>query len=162
MVARLERVDAAVLEEAAEHTAHRYALAHARDARPQHADPTRDDLDGCAGRGGVIERVDDLGISERVHLDADARCLACSCRPGDSLDLVQDAFPKEPRPDEQLPEDLRRCKAGDGVEHVGDVSRDLLVCGEQPEVFVARRVGRVIVAGADVDVSAYLAALAPR
>ena len=65
------------------------------------------------------------------------------------------------RRDEQLAERLRATEAGDVVEEVGDVGRDLLVGGEEPEVLVDPGGERVVVAGPDVDVAPQGIPLAP-
>ena len=62
---------------------------------------------------------------------------------------------------EQLAEPLRAAEAGDVVEDVGDVGGDLLVGREDPDVLVQPRRRGVVVAGADVDVAAQAARLAP-
>ena len=59
LVARLEREDPAVLEEAAEDAADDDPLAQAGHARAEDADPARDDLDRRARRRRVVERLDD-------------------------------------------------------------------------------------------------------
>jgi len=51
--------------------------------------------------------------------------------------------------------------AGDGVEDIGDVGGDVRVSGEQPQILVGRRIRRVVVPGADVDVAAQAVLLVP-
>ena len=100
------------------------------------------------------------GCGEPVDLDPDARLLAVARRVGDAADLLDEPLPQGERRDEQLAEVRRPAEAGEVVEEVGDVVRDLLVGGEQPEVLVDARGQGVVVAGADVDVAAQAARLA--
>ena len=77
LAADLEDVEAAVLEVAADDRAHADVLAQAGNARAEHADRARDDLDrGALLRGGV-QLLDHRLVGERVHLDPDA-----GARPG--------------------------------------------------------------------------------
>ena len=78
-----------------------------------------------------------------------------------AADLLEQPRPHLERRHEQLAEPLRPAEAGHVVEDVGDVGGDLLVGGEDPDVLVEARRRRVVVAGADVDVAAQAARLAP-
>ncbi len=80
--------------------------------------------------------------------------LALRRRRGDVADLVHEAAPQRERCDEELAEGARLAEAGDVVEEVGDVRGDVLVGGEDPDVLVQARRRRVVVAGADVRVTA--------
>ena len=151
-----------MLEEAAEHAADGDVVAQPGDARPEAADPARDDVDGHAGGRRDVERLDDLLVDERVDLDADPRrarprarraeTRSISCRipsrrnHGPTSSFRNTAGPREP---------------GDGVEHVGDIRGDVRVGREQPEVLVGRCVRGVVVPGADVDVAAQAVLLVP-
>src|SRR4051812_27148796 len=71
-----EAHDAAMLEEAADDAFHADAFRQTRHARAQAADAANDELDRDAGLTRPIERIDDTGIDERVHLRPDRGGLA--------------------------------------------------------------------------------------
>ena len=79
---------------------------------------------------------------------------------GDRADLLDQPRAHLERRHEQLAESLRAPEAGDVVEDVGDVGRDLLVGREDPDVLVVARGRGVVVARADVDVAPQPARLA--
>ena len=87
-------------------------------------------------------------------------CLPFARGRGDRADLVDEPAPQREGRDEELAELLRLSEAGDVVEEVGDVRRDVLVRGEDSEILVEPGRRRVVVAGPDVCVSAELVALA--
>src|SRR5947207_271146 len=66
-----EAIDAPVLEEATDDRFHSDALREARDAGAQAADAADHEIDFDAGARCRIERIDDLGVDERVHLHPD-------------------------------------------------------------------------------------------
>src|SRR5262249_49720576 len=144
-----------------EHTPDRDPVAQPGDARSQHADAARDRLDGRTRCGRRVERVDDLGVGERVYLEANPRRLAGGGSLRHALDLVEEPVAEEPRRDEELAEDRRAYVTGDGVEDVDDVGGDVLVGREEAQVLVSRRVRGMVVAAPDVHVAAQAAALAP-
>src|SRR5690606_36134861 len=71
-----ERVDARVLQEAAQHGAHADVLAQARDAGTQRADAAHREVHLHACLGGAVEGVDRLLVDDRVELHLDPRLLA--------------------------------------------------------------------------------------
>ena len=75
-LARLEEVEAAVLEEATEDAADADRLGQPGDAGPQGADRAGDDVDLGAGLRGRVELLDDRLVGERVRLQPDARVLS--------------------------------------------------------------------------------------
>ena len=77
-----------------------------------------------------------------------------------ALDLLDYALAQVVGGHQHLAVVQRAPVAGEVVEHVGHVSADLLVGGEQAEVGVQPRGRRVVVAGADVHVVAHAVALA--
>ena len=87
-------------------------------------------------------------------------CFPVGRRGRDRPDLVDEPAAERERRDEQLAELLRAPEAGDVVEEVGDVGRDLLVGGEDPEILVEPRCRCVVVARPDVGVAAERVALA--
>ena len=157
----LERVHAAVLEEAPDDRADVDVLGEPLDAGTERAGRAGDDVDLRAGLRGGVELLDDLRVDEVVELEPDARVLAVRCGGCDRADLVDEPAAERERRDEQLAELLRPPEAGDVVEEVGDVGGDLLVGGEDPEVLVEPRRRRVVVPGADVGVATERVALAP-
>ena len=157
---RLEDEEPAVLEVAAEDAADADVRAQLRNPGPQRADAAHEEIDLRAGLGGGVELVDDLRMGETVDLDPDVRLLPVAGRVGDAADLLDEALAQGERRDEQLAEVRGPPEAGEVVEEIGDVVRDRLVGGEQPEVLVDARRQRVVVAGADMDVAAQAARLA--
>ena len=88
-------------------------------------------------------------------------CSPAAAAAADCADPLDQLAAQVERRDEDLAERARPPEAGDEVEEVGDVGRDLRVGGEQPDVLVDPRRGRVVVAGADVDVALERVAFAP-
>ena len=93
-----------------------------------------------------VELVDDLRVDEVVELEPNPRMLSLGRGGGDRADLVDEPAAKRERRDEQLAERLRPPEAGDVVEEIGDVGRDLLVGREDAEVLVEPGCRRVVVA----------------
>ena len=91
-----------MLEEAADDADHADAIAHAGDARAQAADAAHDEIDLHAGLRRAIERIDHLGIDERVHLRDDARRPARARVLGFALDQLEEPLAHVRRRDEQL------------------------------------------------------------
>ena len=129
-------------------------------ARAQAADAADVEVDLDAGLRGAVQRLDARAVHERVHLQRDPRVLAALVGRDRLVDLVDDRVAQELRRDEHLAVARRPRVAREEVEHVGDVGADLLVDREQAEVGVEARVGRVVVARADVHVVAHAVALA--
>ena len=157
----LEVGDAGVLEEAIDERAHLDAFADAGDLGAQAADAAHEKRDGDAGLRRVIERVDDVGVDERVHLGDDprgppgARVLRFA-RDEPQHGLVQ----AERSDDEQVPLG-RRAVTGEQVEERRRVFADLLARREERKVGVEARRRGVVVARRQVDVAAELVLFAP-
>src|SRR6266511_4652948 len=77
------------------------------------------------------------------------------------VDPLQELGPNRHRRDEQLAVAALAAVAGEVVEQLGEVGAEVGVGGEEPEVLVARRRLRVVVAGADVAVAADAVGLLP-
>ena len=71
-------------------------------------------------------------------------------------DLLDQSLAEVERRNEQLAEPPRPAEAGQEVEEIGDVGRDVRVCREEAEVLVGPGRRGVVVAGADVCVPAQL------
>ena len=99
-----------------------------------------------------IERVDDVGIDQRIHLHPDrGRPAGLGVR--DLLvDVVEDALAQSERRDRHALEFGRLGIAGDVVEDARDVAGDHRIGGEERQVGVDARRHRMIVAGADVHI----------
>ena len=110
-VVGLERVDPAVLEEAADDRADVDVLGDALDPGPERARRARDDLDRRPRVRRRVELVDDLRVDEVVELEPDARVLPVRGRRRDRADLVDEAAAQREGRDEQLPERLRAPEA---------------------------------------------------
>ena len=138
------------------------ALAHARDARAQAADAAHDEVDLDAGLRRAIERVDHLGVDERVHLADDARRPAGRAR---APPRARSARGSASRMFTGATSSLRYSRwreiAGERVEQIAHVGADRRAAGEQTDVGVEARRARVVVAAAEVDVAANAVGLAP-
>jgi hypothetical protein len=154
LLAGLKYKDPAVLEESADDRAHGDGLAQPWDTRLERGDAPGDDVDLRALLGSSIELRDDRLVSQRVHLDPDPRGLSGGGRLSNSPDLGDQPVAEIERRDEELPKLARSPEAGDVVEEVGDVRCDVVVGREEPEVLVQARVAGMVVARADVDVTA--------
>ena len=123
--------------------------------RPGHeaARPADDAVDLDAGPRGVVQRLDDLGVDERVDLEHDPAGCAGACQRRLALDELEDPGTERDRRDEQAPERPLAGQAGEHVEQVGDVRAQLLAAGQDPEVHVQPGRLRVVVAGPDVEVA---------
>ncbi len=108
-----------------------------------------------------IERVDDLGIDQRVALAPNRRRPA---GPGELdlfFDVTQQLLLQRERRDRQQLEPVRLGVAGDEIEHARDVAADRRVGGEQRHVGIDARRDRVIVAGAEMAIRDERAGFAP-
>ena len=105
--------------------------------------------------------------SARMQWPSTSAFIFIAIRPGESgewaaivaLDLGDQPLAQMRRGDQNLAVAQRASVAGEVVEHVRDVSTDVLVDREQAEVGVQAGGGRVVVAGADVHVVTYAVAL---
>ena len=159
-VAVAEAIDAGVLEEAPDDRLHADALGQAGNAGPETADAAHDEVDLDAGLAGVVERVDDLRIDQRVHLHPDLRRAAGLGVGHFRRDETEDGPPQHMRRDRQALQRLRLRIAGDVVEDARDIAGDCRIGREERQVGVDARRDLMIVAGADMDVAGELAALA--
>ena len=156
-----EAVDAAVLEEAPDDRLHADALAEAGHARPQAAYAAHDQLAFDARARCGVERIDDGGIDEGVHLHPHRRGPP-SLRVRDlAADARQDRVAHVARADGQHLGVGPLAVAGDEVEHARHVARDAPVAGEVAQIGVDARGNLVIIARAQMAVGAQAAFLAP-
>ena len=93
-------------------------------------------------------------VDQVVHLQLDAAGRSGLCERATRVDLVEDPLAQVERRDEQLAVAAHAGEAGQVVEEVGDVGRDVRPAGEQPEVGVQPRRPGVVVARPDVGVAA--------
>ena len=149
-----------MLEEAPDDRADVDVLREPLDAGTKRARRAGDDVDSSPGLGGCVELADDLGVDEMVELEPNPRVLSVVGSGRDRADLVDEPAPERERRDEQLAELLRAPEPRDEVEEIRDVSGDLLVRREHPEILVEPRRRRVVVARADMRVASQRIALA--
>ena len=149
-----------MLEEATDDRDDADVLGNPWHARAQAADTAHVEVDPHARPRGLIQRLDAAGIDQGVHLQRDPCLLAGAVRRNRRLDLLDDAVAHGRRRDQHLAVLGWPAVASEEVEHLGDVSADLRIGGEEAEVGIEAGGGRVVVAGADVDVLAYPVALA--
>ncbi len=143
-----------MLQKTADDGRHADVLAHAGDAGPQHAEAAHDQVDLDARLRGRQERLADAAVLQLVQLGDDS-----GGPPGPEVgDLPVDQR-EEPvahgnRGDQQLGVIALERPAGQVVEQVGHVVGQRRVAGEQAEVGVEPGRLHVVVAGADVGVTA--------
>ena len=94
------------------------------DAGPQAADAAHDEVDRHAGGGRLVERVDDLGVDQRVHLHPDRRRPAGLGVRDLLVDVLEDALAQGQRRHRHALELGGLGIAGDVVEDARDVARD--------------------------------------
>jgi hypothetical protein len=141
-----------VFEEAADDRLDANALRQAGDTGPEAANAANDEVDLHARLAGVVERVDDLCVDQRVELHPDLAWPAS----GDVRHLARDQFKdalanRERRHGHSLEADRLRI-AGDVVEDAADVAGDGRISREERQVGVEACRHRVVVARADVNV----------
>ena len=120
--------------------------------RSMHTDRAQMSTVGPGG-GRRVELVDQRRVDEVVELEHDPGGPARGGGGGHGADLLDEPGSHLERSDEQLAELLRAAEAGDVVEDVGDVGRDLLVGREEADVLVQAGRRGVVVAGSDMDVA---------
>ena len=140
-----------MLEVAAEDRAHPDVLAQPRHPGAQAADAAHDQVDLHAGGAGLVQRLDQLGIAERVQLGGDP---ALGAERRLVLDEIDQLAAQVAWRDEQRVVVVGPAVAGEVVEQLGDVVADRRVAGEEADVLVQPGGSRVVVAGADVAVAA--------
>ena len=132
----------------------RDVVRQAGQAGAQAAGVAHDQLDLHARLRGAIERLDDVGVLERVHLEADQARLLGRVAGDLALDPLEQPLLQALGRDQELAVLARRLVAGGQiVEQLGQVVADRVVAGQQAEVGIDPRGAGVIVAGADVGVA---------
>src|SRR5207248_2289825 len=160
LAARFEVPDPGVLEEAVDDAHHADAIGNAADAGAQGADAADDEIDLHAGLRSPVERLDHVGLGERVHLGDDA---ALARLGGDlrlAIDELEDRCLEVERGDLELPPRHRLGVAGEQVEERGCVGAEVLLGGEERQVRVDARGARVVVARSQMHVAVQARALA--
>ena len=152
-----EPEDPGVLEVAADDRAHADVLRDLRNAGAKTADASDEQVDRGSGARGEVQRVDHLGVHERVHLQNDLAVLGLGLRP----DHLQEPGAEHGRSDEQPAIVVLPAVARQGVEQIRHVGRDLGLGRQQADVLVDRGGLRVVVPRADVTVAANAIVLLP-
>ncbi len=151
-----EAVDPAVLEVAPEDAADADVLRQAGHAGTQARDAANDQVDLHASVAGGVQRLDHLGIADRVGLDRDPAVLAEAGLP---LDQLEQPRAQVTRRHHQLVVAVAAAVAGEVVEQPGHVGADVDVAREDAEVLVQPGGLGVVVARADVAVAPELVAV---
>ena len=151
-----------MLEEAAEHAPDRDPLAQARHARAQDADPARDGLDGRPGADAAYSASTISGSTRRVHLDADPRRVA-RLRGARVTRSISWSTPsrRNQGPTRSFRNTVGRMRPVTAL-NTSATSAAISSSAVNRLRFVRRRVRRVVVPGADVDVPARRRARAGR
>ncbi len=156
-----EAIDARMLEEAPDDALDVDGLGQIRHARTQAADAAHHEVDLHARLARLVERIDDLGVDEGVHLHPDG-----GRTPGLGVihflaDMVEDARPDAVRRHRHGLELGRLGIARDIVEDARQILADGAVGGEEGQVGIDLGSDRVIVAGPHVTIGDELAPLTP-
>jgi hypothetical protein len=88
---------------------------------PQGADAAHDQVDGDAGLRGLVERLDDLRLEQRVHLGDDAHALAGAGVGGFGADGGQHGVVQGERRQQEVVELAGLAQAGELLEDFVDV-----------------------------------------
>ena len=118
--------------------------------------PAHDEIDFDPCVRSRVERLDDLGILEAVHLEDDAAIMRLRFL----VDLREQRRAQARRRDEELAVPARSPAAGQEVEQLGEVRSELARGGQQTHVFIGRGGDRIVVPGPDVAVAGDSLALA--
>ncbi len=149
-----------MLEEAADDRAHPDGVRHAGDARSQRARAAHDQVDLHAGLRGCIQGADHLRFVERVHLGDDPPGTATGSQAGLAFDPLQQARVQGEGRLQQALELHPRGQPGELLEQQVHIVADVRIGGDQAQVGVGPCGTTVIVAGAQMHVTAQLAAFA--
>ncbi len=151
----MEKVeDAAVLQETADDAADPDRFRKPRDARPEAADAADDQVDLHAGLRRQIEAVDHQGIDQGVGFDDDVRRPAGPGRIDLTVDVLFKLTAQPVRGDGQMMPGLRCRVARQHVKESRCVFADVFGTGHQAHVCVKAGGDVVVVAGAQVDITA--------
>src|SRR5687767_6155446 len=115
---------ARMLEESSYDADHADAIADARDTGPQTADAANDQIDLDSGPRRFIERLDCLGIDERVHLRNDSAAAALSRVLRFSLYQLQESLAHVAGCNDQLSVKLLTRESGQRIEEIAQVRAD--------------------------------------
>ena len=107
-----------------------------------------------------VERVDDVGIDQRVHLHPDRRRLAVLGMGDLAGDVRENPVAQRQRRHRHLLDVRRLGVAGDVIEHARDIAADDLVGREVGQVGIDARGHRMVIAGAGMNVGREAAAFA--
>src|SRR5690606_11534293 len=156
-----EAIDAAVFEEPPDHRFNPDIVRKTGNARPQAADAAHDQVDLHARLAGIVERIDDVWIDQRIHLEQDAGRLAFAGEFDLGRDIVQQRLAQVDRRDRNGFELGGPRIAGDEVEYARHVAGNRWIDGEVAEVRIDLSGDRVVVAGADMAIADHIPLLAP-
>ena len=124
------------------------------DAGAEDAEAADDEVDFDAGLRGLVERLDDAGLEQRIHLGDDVRGAAGAGVFRFAADEAEKAFGHGEWSDEERAVVVDLGVRGEVVEDHVHALGDLRIAGEQAQVGVEARGDGVVVAGAEVAVAA--------
>ena len=151
-MAHAEAINPAVLQEPADHGLDANVFRQSGNSGPQAANAAHDQLDRNAGLRCFIQRIDNVGIDQRVHLHPDRRRLAVSCEIGFAAYVVENPVAQGQRRHRHFLDVARLGVTGDVIEDACGVAADGRVRREVRQVGVDPRRHRMIVAGPGVNV----------
>ena len=143
-----------MFEEASDNAVDADVFADIGHAGPQAADTAHDQVDFDAGLRSPVEGFDDCWIHQAVHLGDNGSGSAGASLFTFAFDAVEHAPHQAGGRDQQLLEVGFAIMRGEQVEDFGDFGGDCGFGGDQPEVGVKAGGGVVVVAGAQVCVTA--------
>src|SRR5260221_460634 len=152
-VASTKAINPTVFEEATNNRFDADVFGQSRHSRTQATNAAYHQINGDAGSRGFVERVDNSRIDERIHFHPDRRR-----PPGFGVsnllrNMVENSLAQIDWRDRHALELRRFSVSGDIVEDARHISSDHLVGSKKREVRVNARRDRMIVAGANMNVS---------
>src|SRR5690606_21060380 len=159
-VAVSEAVDSAMLQEAADDGFHPYVLRQARYLRSQAANAAHNQVDFDPGTTGVVQRIDDDRIDQRIHLHPYLRRATVARMLHFIGYVTKDAAAKRVRRQRHGHFSGWLRITGDEVEDLRHVPRDGGIAGEEGQVRIGARCDRMIVARSEVHIVAQPSVLA--
>src|ERR1700730_7538329 len=155
---RTESKDPGMLEEATDQRADADSVGKAGHAGAQGTETAHDQVDLGACLGCRVERLDDFGVDEAVDLEDDAATARPGCLP---LDHADDVRAQAHGGHQQPAESTLTAVASQEVEQLGHVCTELGIRRQQADVLIDLRGLGIVVAGADVYITADAVGLSP-
>ena len=150
----LEIEDSGMLEEIADNAAHRNIIRNSADTHLKAADTAHNQLNLHTGCRGLIQRLDNIRITQRIHLGLDLCALSAFCVFRFPPDHVQETvFEPEGRENQLIPGSGLRI-TGQHIKDCGCVFSKRLLAGEQAYIGIKPCCRIIIVSGRQMHIPA--------